>query len=325
MSERALLDVTKVPFVFNKEQSIQAQGNTMGFILQLLARKDIPDKTWQIMKTCFSHIGISEDSFFLKISRDISNHIDKHTEVLYEGKKIVFSGCKNYYHNYRHMQEVVLNAMFLLSINEAYKEIDFSVEDKAFLLFSALIHDIGHDGTGNVEKGEYIPYRLEKISVDIVTPIIKRHMGLEAEEFIKKVRAIVYATDIQTASDFLKDILLYQRGILKSPPVFTEVTEVFSPLLSNKNLAEIAAMLCDADIAFSIAYNFACTWEASVNLSKEITGSDELALNNLNTFNDKMADIKSLAGEKLRPNFEVVKDSSKKMLKIKNLGSLIDG
>ena len=38
-----------------------------------------------------------------------------------------------------------------------------------------------------------------------------------------------------------------------------------------------------------------------------------------------MADIKSLAGEKLRPNFEVVKDSSKKMLKIKNLGSLIDG
>ncbi len=319
-TEKALLDVTKVPFVFNKDISIQVQGNTMGFILQLLARKELPDKTWQIAETCLKNTGIPEDSVFFPLAKAISEKIDSHAEVNYDGSQLFFSGKTNYYHNYRHMQEVMLNSMFLLSINEAYQEINFTPEEKAFLIFASLIHDLGHDGTGNTKKGENIPFRLEKISVDLAEPFIKRYMGSKSSAFIGNLRAVVYATDIASSSDFLRDLLIYQRGLKTTAPVFSSVTEVLRPLAENPRLAELAAMLCDADIAFSIAYNFACTWEASINLSKEITGSDEVALNNLNAFNDKMADIKSVAGEKLRPNFDTVKDSSKKMLNIKNLG-----
>lgn len=321
VSEKALLDVTKVPFVFNKSQSVQSQGNTMGFILQLLARKDNPDKTWQIIHTCLSHTGIAKDSYFFPLARRLSDKIDSHAEVEYEGRKLSFSGKMNYYHNYRHMQEVILNSMLLISINDAYGDVTLSPEEKAFLLFASLIHDLGHDGTANMKDGENIPYRLEKISVELASPDIQEVLGDKAAAFITDLRAVIYATDIAPASPILKDILAYHRGRASKKPQFTPNDEVFRPLKENPNLAEVAAMLCDADIAFSIAYNFACTWEASINLSKELTGSDALALNNLNAFYDQMAEIKSLAGEKLRPNFDVVKDSSKKMLNIQNLGS----
>ena len=165
-----------LPFVFNLEDNIQLIGNKMDTLLQKVEKQKLPDKTSKIIKECLQNTDLDEDSFFFPMADEIAKLIDEN--VPYENGKFTYSGNANSYHNGNHTQEVIINVAFLLAITEE-KQKDFGFiltkEDKALVLFSALIHDLGHNGKNLMNE----PFAQEKRSFELALPIIKKYANVK--------------------------------------------------------------------------------------------------------------------------------------------------
>ena len=316
-----LLNLAKVPFVYNPDEGVQKQGNEMGIFLQSLAKKEVEHKTWIITKACFEACKIPASHPLFLMAKDIADLIDSAAPVGTDGA--TYSGKANGYHNARHMQEVVLNAMFLLAVYDARQaeiSIKLDLEDKALLLFTALSHDLGHDGKTNREGEKIIPFRMEKLSVAYTLPFAMKYMNEdEVKKFSADFETLVCATDIGSYQDFFTETLAYYHGEEDFLPDTTGIPAELLPLASSKKLTELAAMLCDADIFSSIAYNFSCCWEQSLNLASEISGgvsvkAEERALSNLVGFHENSVRIKSEVGKTFSPNFATIKNNAKVLL-----------
>lgn len=315
-----LPDKNKAPFLFSTDKSVQMQGNEMGFFLSALAGKKVPDKTKAVILTCLAFNGIGKESPFYKAAAEIAELIDTDARCgTGSNSSGTFSGLGNGYHNARHMQEVILNAQFLISINNATQAIDLTPYDKALLLISALIHDLGHNGLSNVMNGEKHNFLLEEASVELALPYLTKHFTDDALEIISYITAMVYCTDVNCETNYLNLALAKFRNRQKLPFPQSSVLPRLLPIFTNPKIAELAAMLCDADIATSVAYNFSCCWDASLRLADEMAGHnvkgqeiDTLA--NLIKFLEEHADLKSMAGMVLYSNFDLIRNNTKTML-----------
>ena len=316
-----LLNLTKVPFVYNPDEGVQKQGNEMGIFLQSLAKKEVAHKTWIITKTCFEACKIPATHPLFLMAKDIADLIDSNAPLGTAGA--TYSGNPNGYHNSRHMQEVVLNAMFLLTVydtRQAEMKIKLDEDDKALLLFAALSHDLGHDGKTNREGEKMVPFRMEKLSVAYTLPFAGKYMSEdEVKKFSADFETIVCATDIGSYQDFFNGVLAYYHGEEDYLPDTTDIPAELLPLASSEKLTELAAMLCDADIFSSIAYNFSCCWEQSLNLASELSGgvsvqAEERALRNLVGFHENSVRIKSEAGQTFLPNFTTIRSNARTLL-----------
>ena len=325
-----LLNLTKVPFVYNPDEGVQKQGNEMGIFLQSLAKKEAEHKTWFITKACFEACKIPASHPLFLMSKDIADLIDSGASVGTDGA--TYSGNNNGYHNARHMQEVVLNAMFLLAVydvKQAEVNVKLDLEDKAMLLFAALSHDLGHDGKTNRKGEKVVPFRMEKLSIAYTLPFASKYMNEEeVKKFAADFETIVCATDIGSYQDFFNGALAYYHGEEDYLPDTTGIPAELLPLASSKRLTELAAMLCDADIFSSIAYNFSCCWEQSLNLASEISGgvsikAEETALRNLVGFHENSVRIKSEVGQTFLPNFTTIKSNARTLMLAQQMQSSV--
>lgn len=143
------------------------------------------------------------------------------------------------YHNAGHNRKVVMQAMRLTAAAA-----ELSSRDVAKLLVAASIHDLGHNGKGNVENGVHKPFLLEKQAFEHARPYLAQ-AGLTPDE-LEDIKTLVLATDVSPLGS--KDSPSY---IFATSP--QEVPPELARLNLSKPLAKSARILQVADIASSAA------------------------------------------------------------------------
>lgn len=184
----------------------------------------------------------------------------------------------NGYHDNHHFREVTAANIRLLATNEelaAKGEAGAPLLDTEAIaksLTAAVSHDQGHDGTGNNVDGVHVPYRLEQISIDTVTPLME--MAGMAQEDVKDVATMIYVTDVSAEKGGTSPHG-HMKAILESAQTGADVDLSTIPaelhdLASNPDLLQQAAMLSDADLSPSAATTYDFNQRMTVNLNKEV-------------------------------------------------------
>lgn len=164
----------------------------------------------------------------------------------------------NAYHNPAHTREVLAGGIWLLGANAALAARGAAgaaapgpAGVARFALLAAM-HDIGHDGAGNVRTDRHgrkrrVPHRLEDRSFGLMEGVLAR-AGFTAG-MIETMRAIIRATDValRPAARQLTDHLLL------GAPAPAEVPHALAPLRHDREAAALAALLADADVLPSAA------------------------------------------------------------------------
>ncbi|MCB1681682.1 MAG: hypothetical protein H6858_02985 [Rhodospirillales bacterium] len=99
------------------------------------------------------------------------------------------------YHNTVHFRKVLQHTVRLIRMhNSLADEMEpLSQEQMVLLLTAACIHDLGHDGSGNVQAGQYEPGRLELQSSELAEPYLSA-AGM-SEGMMTYLRTMVLCTD----------------------------------------------------------------------------------------------------------------------------------
>jgi hypothetical protein len=105
----------------------------------------------------------------------------------------------NEYHNRLHFAKVVINVRAIAAIHNNWvdrgiikNQPRLTDKDIAKLIFAATMHDLGHDGTGNIVKGVAIPFRLEQVAIDMA----KQWANTSRSDLIEEAAELVRATDV---------------------------------------------------------------------------------------------------------------------------------
>lgn len=169
----------------------------------------------------------------------------------------------NPYHNDGHFRDVLLGAALLNQLS-AMNGRPLRPDEKGKLFFSALIHDLDHDGGKNAGQ----PFRLEDRSLAIGLPVLARH-GVDAKAQ-EDVRLMVRSTDLSVAPKYAHDLLVAQRQkkpLPPPPPGYEPLAALGRPDMART--AEIAAMLRDSDILPSVGISAIRTAQQMRKLEKE--------------------------------------------------------
>ncbi|NCT41430.1 MAG: hypothetical protein GW778_07210 [Alphaproteobacteria bacterium] len=106
------------------------------------------------------------------------------------------------YHNDMHFRKVLSQAIRLIIVNnDIYEGTSRALDTKQIctLLSAACIHDLDHDGQGNVVKGIHIEGRAEKHSYNIVKPYLAA-AGCD-DETLKTLLTMLLTTDVSPLDD----------------------------------------------------------------------------------------------------------------------------
>jgi hypothetical protein len=108
------------------------------------------------------------------------------------------------YHNNMHFRKVLLQVIRQIAMhNQLFENTPraLSGEQAGLLLLTACIHDIGHDGTGNMVRGVFKQSRLELRSINILEPYLAV-CGIKYDDPRgQAIRTMILATDVTPISD----------------------------------------------------------------------------------------------------------------------------
>jgi hypothetical protein len=220
------------------------------------------------------------------------------------------AGLDNGYHNRTHFKEVLIAAHALLTIANRQGQ-NFTAADRAAYLFSALIHDLDHDGTNNRGRA----HRLENRSLARAYPLMHKY-GVSATQE-RQIQLMVRSTDVSATADYV-NALYYGTppDQLKTPAGHTQFTQLARP--KHTATAELAAMLRDADILFSAGISLDSTKRNGARLAKEWGKSAITATDHRNFLRhvvahpspthpqNRLIGFTSQAGRFFNPNIEVI-------------------
>lgn len=164
---------------------------------------------------------------------------DEHIRVAMVAGMLGMEDAGHEYHNASHNRKVVLQAVRLAT------EADLSSGDTAKLLIAAAIHDLGHDGKGNIIDGTHVPFRLEKQSFECARLYLEA-ARLSSED-TEDIKYIVLATDVSPLGNPNASAHLIATG------QWDKLPEELSGLKERPDLQKLARMIAVADIASSAA------------------------------------------------------------------------
>lgn len=182
----------------------------------------------------------------------------------------------NHYHCTDHTGHVAEVAGYLAEKNNALAahgkaDVKLSRAERMMTVLVAFGHDVDHPGAGNPEDN---PYFNEDASFAVIAPLM-RAAGMSDED-MDKVQVILRTTSPNGPHSYLKQVLAAQAEgrIPSSEEVdpdgkFPEL----SPLLSDKRMAAMAAIISDSDLFPSAGAGLETNIEMSERLSNE-TGMD---------------------------------------------------
>ncbi len=155
------------------------------------------------------------------------------------------------YHNNVHFRKVMLHTVRLIAAHNAIEDAEadkITHSEMVLLLTCAAIHDLGHDGSSNMDDdGHYVPARLEHASFDMSAPYL-RATDLD-RDILDDIRLILESTDATKPSS--DDCPLYQ---LKSSYLHyfgkggSEEAKLFPSFEGKERLCFLSILFHEADI-----------------------------------------------------------------------------
>lgn len=208
------------------------------------------------------------------------------------------------YHGNDHYKKVLLLTIRqIVAHNEqAPKHQKFSPHQMGLMMIAAIIHDLNHDGKGNGNGDDHVPFRLEQQSFDTAKPYLKA-AGLSDSD-LRDIEIMVLCTDVtplgqpNAPSNLLKQMFLYQEGRQAAPP---SLPMKLSRLIGRPDLIRMAMVVESADIGVSAGLSFEQAMKESRSLAEE-TGIESLAtVESLSSFVKNSGDIilTTSAGQKV--------------------------
>ncbi len=192
------------------------------------------------------------------------------------------------YHNNLHFQKVLLHVIRMVAAhnNNLYKDTGHSLDKKdiAKLIIAACIHDIGHEGKGNIIDHKYHLAKIELRSYAYAYPFM-RAVRLD-DEFLSDIEVMLMTTDISPIGDPISPINQLRKAYehhfgmdeesAESEEDEAALSEELSVLLENSHLCLLSVMLQEADIMNSAGVHYDITRYESIAVSKEIGLSQSL-------------------------------------------------
>lgn len=179
------------------------------------------------------------------------------------------------YHNNLHFCKVVLHVARMISAhNFIFQDSDhaLSKKDSAALLVAACIHDIGHDGSGNIVDRKYIKAKTELESYSYALPYLKVcDLG---DDVLEELKLMLMCTDASpfgdpiSPSSQLRRAYFYHFG--EEDFVDLDLDDDFSVLEEDDILTLKCMLLHEADIMNSVGVSYDTTIYESLAVSDEI-------------------------------------------------------
>ena len=192
------------------------------------------------------------------------------------------------YHNNLHYRKVLLHVirMIVAHNNKIFKDTAHSLDkmDIAKLIIAACVHDIGHEGKGNIIDRKYHMAMVEKRSFFYAYQYLKAS-GLD-EAMLADIKAMIITTDVSPFGDPISPVnqlrvaYEYHFGMeeedTKDDEEETKMSEELSVLMEDSHLCLLCVMLQEADIMNSAGVDYNITLSESIAISEEIGLSHSL-------------------------------------------------
>lgn len=216
----------------------------------------LPDKVQWVVRQIADDLGAPLDPALDRACAMVASTIDEDAHRF----------DRHPYHNRQHFCEVALTAYILCLLGR------HPSRTTQFVLLAALVHDFVHAGASSE------PFVLERASVDGVRRLLEK-AGLGPTD-LRRLTVLVLATDPSLGGEFVAAACSsHAQGQPLSTPPPMGASEL-GDLVVDAGLAELARMLCEADILPSIGLNLAHAMRLQDRLSREwdrpLTARDKL-------------------------------------------------
>lgn len=180
------------------------------------------------------------------------------------------------YHNAAHFRKVVLHTIRMIAAhNFIFKQGNHVLgkEAVAKLLIAACIHDLNHDGQGNIINRKYQFARTEQQSFECAKPYLEA-CGL-SEEMLGDIRVMLICTDASPFGDPISPSRQVRRAYEyhfgeNEDAEDLDLGEELSILAERDDLTLLCMMLHEADIMNSAGVSYDITCQESLAVSQEI-------------------------------------------------------
>ncbi|MCB9982137.1 MAG: hypothetical protein H6861_00465 [Rhodospirillales bacterium] len=181
------------------------------------------------------------------------------------------------YHNNLHFKKVVLQTIRMIAVHNdifAGTSKAFGSEQITLLLTAACIHDLDHDGLGNMIKGNFYQGRLERRAHEITAPYL-RATGMD-EKNIRLLKSLLLSTDVSPLGNVANPMNQMKAAYRFH---FKGEKEKYNTLHLDEDLevfeldsmaAQMACLLQEADIATSGGLDYAVTQYETARIYEEI-------------------------------------------------------
>lgn len=268
-----------------------------------------PPSFVDLLIMCGSALRLPDDNLLYKAALAVGHDLDRG----------IGTGLgDDCYHNAHHFREVVMNATFLMLQNDRVttdKIILDDANDRAKLLFAALVHDFHYEKGGNKNPdGSPAPYRLETIAFMKAMPYLVKQEGLTSDA--ADIRMLICGTDVSPASkagSFVRAAHRYHFENGTKPEINGVLAPVL-PLLESARLTRMAGLLADADIlcgfGFTPEYNALENEKLGREFGKVASPNDTIY------FLDNIAEGRAItpAGLYFQPNLERIRAAAEAAL-----------
>lgn len=218
------------------------------------------------------------------------------------------------YHNNLHFKKVVFHVARMIAAHNYIFENGLGSFDKsqiAQLLIAACIHDLGHDGTGNIVDRKYVMAATELKSFGYAETYLTES-GLE-QDVIDRIKIMLICTDASPFGDpvspsrQLRRVYAYHFGDEEAVGDL-ELCDELSILKERERLAVMCMVLHEADLLNSAGVDYELTLEESIAVSCEMktdaTPESTLLFFEKTCMNDLFTDCGRYLGQK---NFDSIR------------------
>ncbi len=217
----------------------------------------VPDKLQWVHRYICADLGEPLDAPLQRACEAVAASVD--------GEPAVFD--RHGYHNRQHFCEVALTAYSLCQIHR------LRAATTQFVVLAALIHDVVYEG------GWHRPFAHERASVDRMRPLLAA-AGLSAAQ-IDQLMVLVLATDLASGTPFMAAACAAHArsaaAVLTAPAGAPELMR----LLDDAALAQLARLLCEADVLPSLGLDAGYAMRVQERLSREwrrpLSANDKVA------------------------------------------------
>ena len=184
------------------------------------------------------------------------------------------------YHDNMHFKKVLLNLIVLvMTHNDIYAGSSraFNADEVCTLLSAACIHDLGHDGKGNVVKGVHIQGRMERYSFELAKPYFQA-VGMRNESVLNALCVMLLSTDVSPLDDpgnpmhQMKAAYRFHYLGEKGRTHSLNLVEDLDILEKDGKLTTMCLILHEADIATSAGLTYDITKYETSLLREEFCG-----------------------------------------------------